>query len=76
MENFAAKGYRYIDLQTAMDPYASRPLADLYQKGGHFTPLGYNIVAKFILAQLRKSNLLDPATVAQALGEERSRIVH
>jgi hypothetical protein len=74
LKNFAASGYRFIDLRVALDPYASRPLTDLYQRGGHFTPVGYNIVGKYVLAQLQKWNLLQTEGIDQALQSERSKL--
>lgn len=67
LDRFRSKGYRFIDMRIALQPYASpyRP-GELFNKSLHYSPLGNRIVAQFLLEQIRRWGLLGTSSLRQA----------
>ena len=75
LEHFRSKGYRYIDVLDALEPYNSRySVAQLTVAWGHYSPIGNTIIANYILTQLKAWDLVDPSKVNQAVQQERQRL--
>jgi hypothetical protein len=76
LEYFRSRGYRYIDVQDALEPHYSRYSVGQLTVGnwGHYSPLGNKIVAEYILAQLKAWDLLDPAKANAAAQREQQRL--
>ena len=64
LEYFDSKGYRYIDLIEAFKPVESRyPVDSLVVQWGHFSPLGNDLAARYILRRLREWRVLSSGSV-------------
>ena len=75
LENFNAKGYRYIDAMQALEPVQQRyAISDLSVKWGHYSKLGNDIVARHILQTLGSWNLDQVSEVKAATASERRRL--
>ncbi|HLG96129.1 MAG TPA: hypothetical protein VKX49_07445 [Bryobacteraceae bacterium] len=75
LNHFNSNGYRYIDVLNAIQPHESRyRMEDLSARFGHYTPLGNQIVAEYMLEQLKHLDLLDPNEVKQKIAAERKRL--
>jgi lysophospholipase L1-like esterase len=76
LAQFRARGYRFIDVQDALDAAGSGTReSQLYTKNGwHLSPLGNTLVAKYILSQLNAWDLLDASKLAQAAQAERKQL--
>lgn len=70
-----SKGYRYIDALGAFEPVKEKyTIAELTQQWGHYTVLGNEIVARYILGQMVERNLRDVAVVDSLARLERARL--
>lgn len=77
LDNFNAKGYRYIDVMQALEPVQKRyAISDLSVKWGHYSKLGNDIVARYILQSLSAWNLDEVSEVKAATASERRRLGH
>jgi hypothetical protein len=75
LENFRAKGYRYIDALEAFEPVESQyAVDDLVVQWGHFSKLGNDLVAKHVLGKLVDWDLDEIAKVDSAKAVERQRV--
>jgi hypothetical protein len=65
---FRSKRYQFIDAMDALKPYeSSYSVGDLSSlKWGHYTPLGNQIIAKYILTDLREWGFVAPSKSNQA----------
>ena len=73
LNEFRAKGYRYIDLMDALEPIESRhTVEELTVAWGHFSPLGNRILAEHMLGRLRDWDLLCRGEVADAKCRDRA----
>ncbi len=68
LEDFDARGYRYIDLLGALEPYESQYTIDqLTRNWGHYSPLGNRIVAEYIHARLEAWGLTEPSNIKKTV---------
>jgi hypothetical protein len=75
LDDFRAKGYRFLDALDALKPYeSSHAIEDLVVEWGHYSPLGSRILAQHIVAYLSEQGLADPAAVERAVRSERERL--
>ena len=75
LENFRAKGYRYVDALDAFEPVESQyTVDDLVVQWGHFSKLGNDLVAKHILGQLAEWDLVEGPHADSAAVMERHRL--
>jgi hypothetical protein len=75
LSHLNAEHDRFVDALKAFEPYESRyRIEDVSQNWGHYTPLGNQIVADYILGQLKTFDLLDPGKVRDAIATERERL--
>lgn len=75
LEYFHSQGYRFIDTLTALEASQSRHSVDeLTRNWGHYSPLGNDIIARYIVEELRQGDLLDAARLNQAMQAERRRL--
>ena len=76
LDYFRSRGYRYIDVQDALEPYYSRYSVGQLTTGrwGHYSPLGNKIVAEYMLGQLKAWDLLTHAQADAAAQRERQRL--
>jgi hypothetical protein len=59
LDYFIRKGYRYIDIHDAFDRYGrDLPVDDLFGRT-HYSPLGNQLVARYILQYLSEQKLID-----------------
>ena len=76
LERLDAKGYATIDVLDALEAVEPQHSVDeLVVAWGHYSPLGSDIVAQFLVRTLRERGLLDTASVARAARAERARLV-
>jgi len=73
LEHFRSKGYRFIDVQDALQA-ARVSGGGLFAKGGHYSPLGNQILAEYIVAQLKGWDLMEASKIRQAAQAERGRL--
>lgn len=74
LEYFRSKGYRYIDALGALEPVQQRhTVGDLTVAWGHFSKLGNEIVAHYILDTLAGWDLDSASKVSSAAASERRR---
>ncbi|MBM4186377.1 MAG: hypothetical protein FJ206_03590 [Gemmatimonadetes bacterium] len=58
LEYFRSSGYRYLDALSAFEPVESRhTVKDLTVQWGHFSALGNDLVARYLLASLTEWGL-------------------
>jgi len=64
LDYFRSKGYKFIDTQNALEctPFSR---GELFAHSGHFSPRGNQIVAEYILAQLKGWDLVDALKAGQ-----------
>ncbi len=71
---FNDKGYRYIDLMTAFEPYRGQYKSkDFMVAWGHFSPLANQIAAQYMDAYLQKETLTDLSNITALIQAERER---
>ncbi len=75
LDYFRARGYRYIDALGAIEPVQQRyTMRDLsIKKWGHYSTLGNDIVARYILKSLVEWDLDQPLKANAAAAAERQR---
>lgn len=74
LEYFRSRGYRYIDALGALEPVQRRyTMSDLSVEWGHFSKLGNDIIAKYILERLVEWNLDEVPKANAAAASERQR---
>lgn len=73
LDEFRARGYRFIDLMDALEPIESRhTIEELTVAWGHFSPLGNRILAEYMLDRLRTWGYLSRPNVKEAIRRERA----
>lgn len=75
MKNFDARGFRYIDLMTAFEQYDSQIPVEKLTVGrwGHYSILGNELVAAYVLNYLKEHGLDEKRAVATQIAEERGK---
>lgn len=74
LEYFRSRGYRYIDALAALEPVQQRyTIGDLSVQWGHFSTLGNDIVARYLLERLVNWRLDEAPNVNAAAASERQR---
>ena len=72
--DFQSKGYRFIDVLSAFEPYQSRyTVAELVETSGHFSALGNKLAAEYMFTQLEEWGFTNPSQLRDAVQAERSR---
>ena len=72
LSSFRSKGYRFIDMQDALEPYEFRyDVGDLTVQSDHYSPIGNEIVAEHLLTRLGEWDLLDVSDLKRAVHLER-----
>ena len=76
LEHFRSKGYRFLETRDALETVSGSTTATnrLFSQFGHYSPLGNQIVADYIVAQLKKWDLMDTSKLARAALAERKRL--
>jgi hypothetical protein len=75
LDDFNAKGYRYIDAMQALELVQQRyTISDLSVKWGHYSKLGNDIVARYILQSLGAWDLDKVSEVKALTASERRRL--
>lgn len=75
LEYFQSSGYRYIDALVALERVEQRyTVSDLSVRWGHFSKLGNDIVARYMLQTLGGWNFDDPKAAGAAANVERQRL--
>lgn len=73
LDEFRARGYRFIDLMDALEPIESRhTIKELTVAWGHFSPLGNRILAEYMLGRLRTWGYVSRPKVEEAFRRERA----
>ena len=71
---FQEKDYRYINLMEALKPYeASYSIKDLTRAWGHYSPLGNQIIARYLSKELKSWHFEDLSKVNEAVQVARSK---
>ena len=74
LEYFTVKGYRYIDLLTAFEPFRHQYRSKEFMVAwGHFSPLAHKISAQYINAYMRKETLTDLLEITRAIQAESQK---
>lgn len=74
LEHLNQQRYRFIDVLKAFEPHESRcRLDELLGAFGHYTPLGHQITASYILERLKGLDLMTPEEVSASVAAERQR---
>ena len=64
LDYFQSKGYRYIDVLNALKPVEDRySVADLSVKWGHYSKVGNDLVARYILQRMIEDSIDTPRGV-------------
>ena len=75
LENFRAKGYRYVDALEAFVPVESQhTVDDLVVTWGHFSKLGNDIVARHVLSELSEMGIDTAPRADSAAATESQRL--
>jgi hypothetical protein len=76
LDYFRSKGYRFLDMQEALTPYPPVYVRrNLFTEfGRHYSALGNNVLAKYIVSRLHGWDLTDPAKLTRAAQVERARL--
>jgi len=64
-----SQGYQYIDLMNAFYQYAKKPELNNLFSNYHYSSLGNELVAKYMLEFLQNNGLVNPDTVKQKLNQ-------
>ena len=75
LDYFHGKGYRFIDVLRALEPYESDyTIQELTRDWGHYSPLANKIIAGYIATQLETWHLADLSKVKEAVQLTRDEI--
>jgi hypothetical protein len=75
LKYFHDKGYRFIDVLGALEPYESDyTVEELTRAWGHYSPLGNKIIAEYIFTHLETWHLKDQSKVKEAVRLARKQV--
>jgi ribosomal protein S16 len=75
LHDLQTRNYRFMDALGALQPYESQyTVDDLVERWGHYSALGDQLMAQYILAHLRRWNLANLSQLQEAVQRERRRL--